>query len=143
MPSPGKYRPKANLPRVAINLGSTISICLFRYFAQAFNSGGAGTRFSGGRHFTMLATNTSSRFISTDANKLSTNLPDAPTNGSHCPSYCKPGPSPMNITSMQFANGSGLIKIAEPPATIIGHEESRSALSNGILKYFNAITVFR
>jgi len=81
MLSPGKNRERENLPKVTISLGLINSICRFKYFEQADISAGNGSRFWGGRHLTIFAINTSSRFNPMDISKESKNWPAGPTNG--------------------------------------------------------------
>ena len=59
--SPGMNRPSEWRPRVTTRAGSRISSWRRRYGAQAAISSGSGSRFSGGRHLTMLVMKTSSR----------------------------------------------------------------------------------
>ena len=54
------------LPKVMMKVGLIMAICASRKEKQTSISWDSGFRFPGGRHFTMLAINTSSRVILTD-----------------------------------------------------------------------------
>ncbi len=93
----------AKLPRVTITRGWIREICSTSHGVHASISSGRGSRFPGGRHFTMLAMYTRSRVRPISPSMRVSSCPAAPTNGSPCLSSWKPGPSPMNIRS---ASGS-------------------------------------
>ena len=82
-------------PSVTTIFGSISSIWRSKYGRHAATSLGSGSRLSGGRHFTTLVMNTSSRVSGIAASSSSSNLPERPTNGRPCLSSLNPGPSPM------------------------------------------------
>ena len=82
---------------------------------QAAISSGAGSRFSGGRHFTTFSTNTSSRVRPVSPRRRSRSFPAAPTNGRPTASSLAPGASPTKSNSALALPSPGTLRVRDEP----------------------------
>ena len=107
MRAPGMNVPIEYRPSVTTTAGSSASSWRRRNGAQAAISSGCGSRLSGGRHFTTLVMNTSSRCQPIEPSSWTSSPPARPTNGRPSRSSLKPGPSPTNTTSVSGSPSPG------------------------------------
>ena len=98
-------------PSVTTTAGSRTSSWRRRNGAQAAISSGCGSRLPGGRHFTTLVMNTSSRCQPMLPRSRTSSPPARPTNGRPSRSSFMPGPSPTNTTSVSGSPSPGTARV--------------------------------
>ena len=118
-------------PIARIIFGCKTSICASRKALQAAHSSCSGSRFLGGRHFTIFAIKQFAlRSSSMALSILSSSCPARPTNGKPCRSSSSPGPSPIIITSGFSAPIPGTVLLRVEASLQAVHERIFCAIAS-------------
>ncbi len=124
----------AILPMGTRTAGERSMICRSRKGMQEAISSFLGDLFSGGRHFTTLVMNTSSRESPMPARSPVRIAPALPTNGLPLSSSFFPGPSPISITRHGTGPSPGTVRVrdSQRPQRLQLHIcAARDAISSG------------
>jgi hypothetical protein len=102
-----------------------------RYRLQTAFSSALGSRFPGGRHFTVFVMNTSSLVRPASASSPSKTSPASPTKGSPVWSSCSPGASPTSMTSTSWSpRRPGTVFVRDSERRHSSHRAIRSAMAS-------------